>query len=238
MAPMEAKYFGNDELSIGKFQYLLKGLSHSQICRHSSLKEDGFDEVLSLSHIALEISCHGIAEARDDVIIRRGNLLKVDHIRLGKDAAPPRDPGRRLRFQGELAELFDGEAEAACLLIEKGARACGAEGIHRKVADLETAVLLFEEDQFGVFASDVNDRPNLWIEMLGGLRLGNDLIDEIPGQKLGERFPSDAGKRDGFESVCRESVEGSLPGPSERFEKAAPSCGCSVLPALRCGHRG
>ncbi len=42
------KIFWDDELSVGEFQHLLKGLSHSEIGSHPSLEEDGFCKILSL----------------------------------------------------------------------------------------------------------------------------------------------------------------------------------------------
>src|SRR5512135_46324 len=77
----------NDQFSIGDFQNVPKGFSHSKIGGHSSLKDDRSWEVLSLPHVTLKISRHRVTEACDDIIIGCGDLLKVDHIRFGKDTA-------------------------------------------------------------------------------------------------------------------------------------------------------
>ena len=117
----------------------MKGPSHSHIGRHPSLEERWVSQrSFPFADIALEISCQGIAEASDDIIIRGGDLLKMDHIRFGEDTASSCNPGRVLRLEGKLPKLFNGQAEPACLLIQKGACACRTEGVHREVADLES----------------------------------------------------------------------------------------------------
>jgi hypothetical protein len=86
------------------------------------------------------------------------------------------------------------------LLIEKGSGARGAESIHRKVADLEATLLFLDENQFGIFSPDIDDRPDPGIEILNRPGLGNNLIDEFSPQEFGEEFSSGASKRDRMKS--------------------------------------
>ncbi len=176
------KVLWDDQLSIGKFQHIQKGPSHPNIRCHPSLEGNGLYKIFPLTDIALEISCQRIAEASNDVVIGCGDLLKMDHIRLGKDTASPRNSRGVCRFQSKLPKLFNRQAESAGLLIQKGSCAGSAESIHREVTDLEVALLFLNKDQFGIFSSDIDDRPDLWIKILNSLCLGDDLIDEIPTQ--------------------------------------------------------
>ncbi len=188
--------FRNDEPPIREFQDILECLSHSHIGRHPSLKGDRSDKGLSLADVALEISGQGITETGDDVIVRRGDLLKVNHIRFGKDTASSGNAGRIFRFKGKLAEFFDGETQPARLLIQKRTGAGSTERVHREITDLEMAILLFDKDQFRVLSSDIDDRPDLRIKMLNRFGLRDDLVHEMPFEEFGEQFPSGAGKRE------------------------------------------
>src|SRR4030042_5592745 len=82
-----SKMFWNDELSVGKFQYIQKGSTHPHIGCYPSLKGDGFHKDLPFTNITLEISRQGVTKTSHDVIIWCGNLLKMDHVRFGKDTA-------------------------------------------------------------------------------------------------------------------------------------------------------
>ncbi len=68
--------------------------------------------------------------------------------------------------------------------------------------------LFLNKNQLGILSADIDDRPDLWIELLNSLGLGDDLIDEVPAQQLRKKFPSDSGKRKGAELFGRNPRRG------------------------------
>ena len=108
--PHGCKIFRDDQLSVRELQHIQKGLPHSHIGRHPPLEGDGLSKDFPFPDVALEISCQRITKASHDVIIRCSNLLEMDHVRFGEDAASPCDARGVGRFQSQLTKLFDGEA--------------------------------------------------------------------------------------------------------------------------------
>ncbi len=102
---------GDDEFILAQPQDIAKGPPHPCVGRHPPLKGHGPSELPPRADVALEVSRQGIAEPGHDVVVRGSDLLEVDHVRLGKDAAPPGDPRGGLRLQGQSAELLDGEPQ-------------------------------------------------------------------------------------------------------------------------------
>jgi hypothetical protein len=79
-SPHRCKIVWDDQLSVREFQHIQKGPPHSHVGRHPSLEGDRFSKNFPFTDVALEISCQGITEASDDVIIGCGNLLEMDHV--------------------------------------------------------------------------------------------------------------------------------------------------------------
>ena len=117
----------------------------------------------------------------------------MDHVGLGKDAAAAGHPGRGGGFQGQFAELLDGVAQAVGLLVQEGAGARGAHGVHGEIHDDQVAVLLCHHDHLGVFAPHVDDGAGLGGKMMGPPALGNDFIDEPAAQNFGQALAPHAG---------------------------------------------
>ncbi len=94
---------------------------------------------------------------------RCGNLLKVDHITLGKNAATPCNSWWVFRFEGKFTKLiFNGYANAVGLLVKEGTRSCCAESIEFKIGKAGSAVFgLLHEDQLGIFSTHLDDGPDL-----------------------------------------------------------------------------
>ena len=163
-----------------------EGLAHPQVVGHAALKGHRRADDLALGDIALQVPGHGLAETGDDLVIRGGALLQVDHVGLGKDAAAPGDPGRGGGFQGQLAELLDGVAQAVGLLVQEGAGARGAHGVHGEILDDQVAVFFVHHDHLGVFAPHVDDGAGLGSKVVGPPALGDDFVDERAAQDLGQ----------------------------------------------------
>ncbi len=183
----------DDEPGFVQAEDLAEGLAHPQVVGHAALEGDGRGEGLALGDVALEVAGHGLAEAGDDLVIRGGALLEVDHVGLGKDAAAPGHPGRGGGLQGQFAELLDGVAQAVRLLVQEGAGARGAHGVHGEILDDQVAVFLLHHDHLGVFAPHVDDGAGLGRKMVGAPALGDDFIDEPAAQDLGQALAPHAG---------------------------------------------
>ncbi len=100
----------DEEAGLVKAEDLAEGLAHPQVVGHAPLKGHRRRDGFALADIAFEVAGHGLAQARDDLKVRGGPLLQVDHVGLGKDAAAARHPGRGGGLEGQLAEFFDGVA--------------------------------------------------------------------------------------------------------------------------------
>ncbi len=92
-SPHEGKVFRNDQIPLFEFQDIQKRPAHACVGGHTSLKTDGFNESPPFADVALKIPGQGIAESRDDVVVGRGDLLEMNHVRLGKDAATSSNSG-------------------------------------------------------------------------------------------------------------------------------------------------
>ena len=174
----------DDEAGVIETEDLAKGLAHPEVVGHAALEGHRRGDGLALADVALQIAGHGLAQAGDDLKVRGGPLLQVDHVGLGKDAAAARHPGRGGGLQGQLAEFLDGVAQAVRLLVQEGAGARGAHGVHGEVDDHQVAVFFGHHDHLGVFAAHVDDGAGLGAEVVGAPALGDDFIDERTAQNL------------------------------------------------------
>ena len=145
MAPMEKKCSGMTNSPSFKLQDLGKGPPHSLIGGHPALEGNRLEDIFPLGDIAFQIPGHGKTESGDDVVIRSGLLLEMNHIGLGKDGAAAGNAGRGFGFQGQLAEFFDGQAQAVGLLIQEGAGPGRAKGVHGKILDEKARPFLFPQ---------------------------------------------------------------------------------------------
>jgi hypothetical protein len=89
--------------------------------------------------------------------------------------------------------------EAVGLLIQEGARAGGADGVHGKVLDLVVAAVVlagFDQEQLGVFPPHLDDGLHLRVKIAGGFGLGDDLVDEFRPEEFGDQLAGRAGDGD------------------------------------------
>ena len=189
-----AKVGRDDEVVAVQFQNLPEGLAHPQVVGHAPLEGHRRRQGLALGDVALEIAGHGQAQPVNDLVIRGGALLQVNHVGLGKDAAAPGNPGRGGGLEGLLAEVLDGVAQPVGLLVQERAGAGGAHGVHGEVLDDQVPFLLIHHDELGVLAPHVDDGPGFRVEVEGAPGLGDDFINEGPPQDVRQRLPTQAGK--------------------------------------------
>ena len=136
--------------------------------------------LFALCDIPFEVSGQGIAEAGNQLEIGRRYLLKMDHVRLGKNRTPSCDARNVLCLEGDFGELFNRETEAGGLLIQKTPCAGGANGIHRKILDTEpfSSRIPLKKNELRVFPAYVDDAAYMRVEMMEGPSDRYDLIDE------------------------------------------------------------
>ena len=82
-----------------------EGPDHAGISRDPAGEHQGFQHLFAAPDGTFEVPGDGEAKAGDDVVIRRGELLEVYHVRLGEHAAPPGDARRVFRLKRQLSEL-------------------------------------------------------------------------------------------------------------------------------------
>ncbi len=132
------KMLRHRHLGFRQGKHFAEGPAHAEVRGHAAEEQKRRMELFALAHGGLEIPGHGKTEPGHDIVIRRGALLEMDHVALGKDTAPARNTRRLCGFEGDGAELFDREMKARGLLIEKRSGARGAGRIHGKVFDPDT----------------------------------------------------------------------------------------------------
>ena len=98
---------------------------------------------------------------------------------MAKTLQRPATRGGVVDFKASSLNCFDGVAQAVRLLVQEGAGARGAHGVHGEILDDQVAVLLRHHDHLGVFAPHVDDGAGLGGKMMGAPALGNDFIDEL-----------------------------------------------------------
>ena len=86
----------NNQFALFQFENVLKRLHDAFIPRDAAMKRYRLFKRFPLAEIAFVIPRHRVAQARHDVVIRRGDLLQMNHVRFGEDRAASGD-ARRMR---------------------------------------------------------------------------------------------------------------------------------------------
>ena len=148
---------------------------HPLIGGHAALEGDGLFYVNTLGNTALEITGHGKAQPGQDIADGRADLLEMNHIALGKDAATGRHGGRMFGIQSRLAHVFYLNAHPRCLLVQERAGAGRAGRISGEISHLDClaerrrspdyfgAVIRIHLDNLGVLAADFYDGFDLGV---------------------------------------------------------------------------
>ncbi len=203
--PQHGEVLRDDQVGLGELEDLEDGAADAFVGGHPALEGHRPFEVAPADDLALEVAYHGEAEAGDDVVDGGAHLLEVDHVALGEDGAAAGDAGRVLGLQGDVAELLDGDAHARGLLVEEGAGAGGADAVEGEVGHPGRRLggVLFQDDELGVLAADLEDGADLGMEAGGAGGLGGDLIDEGDAQQRGDELAAGAGGRGCLELAGR-----------------------------------
>src|SRR3990172_3230715 len=87
---------GHKEVPVREPQHILERPPHPEVRGHAAEEQERRNNFFALPDRGLEVPGHGITEACHDVVIRRGDLLQMDHVALREHAAPARDARRVL----------------------------------------------------------------------------------------------------------------------------------------------
>jgi len=219
---------GHDQFAVGQAAGAFERPDHARIGRHPAVKRDGASQLLALGDGAFEVPRQRHAQARHDIVVRRRDLLKVDHVGLGEDAAASGDSRGVLGLQRQLAELpLDAHAQPGRLLVQERSRPRGANGVHGEVLHMQFArdAVEGEQDELGVLASEFDHRSHVGLQADRCLGLGDDLVDEERAKQVRDQlarraryaYPVEAGARRSREHV-REHRLRSLDGPAVRAD--------------------
>jgi len=221
---------GDEQLAFLKIQDLFECAHQSMVGSHASVKSDRFLKRLPPGNGALEIAGHGKTQTGDDVVHRRADLLEVDHIGLCEHTAPARDPRGPLRDHRQIPEFtLDREPHSRRLLVEEGSGPGRTLGIHGEIFEEDMAVPgALEGEELRVLSPHLDQCSNLGMELLHGLRLGHDLIDEFRTQDLGHNFSARPRDTDPAEPFRRKPAQNIVENPDQRLD------GLSVEPRVVC----
>ena len=195
-----------------------ESVAHSDIAGDAALKHDHRPDRLSPGYVVQVIPHDGVAKAGNEVLGGRSGLLLVDHVGLGKDRARARDAHGRTRLASQAAEILDGDVEASCLLIQKGAGPGGARRVHGEIGQ-HTIV---NDDYLAVLSADLDDRPGVRHEASSSDVVGGDLIlDDVGPDNCRTEVSSAAGDANSLDAPqavfprlqARQSALNRLDGP-------------------------
>ena len=130
---------------------------------------------------------HRLEDGGGDVLGGRALVEQRLDVGLGEDAAAAGDGVDVLGALGELVEARGVGLEQRGHLVDEGARAAGAGAVH---ALLDAVV---EVDDLGVLAAELDGAVGLGDERLDGALGGDDLLDELEVEPLGQQHAARAG---------------------------------------------
>ena len=109
-------------------------------------------------------------------------LLAVDEVGFGKNSAPG---GNRRRISaetaGQIAQFFNGQAQAAGLLVEKDTGSRGAVGVDFVAF---VGAVLVEPNQENILAADEQNRPGIpWADPSDSLDRRHNIVDTAAAGK-------------------------------------------------------
>ena len=112
-----SEVFGDDKLIFREIENFEKCSTHARVSGNAALKSDRWLKRNASADGAFKVSRDRETETSDDIMIRGGDLLQVNHIALGKDAATPGNARGIFRLECKCSEFFNGKVEAVSLLI-------------------------------------------------------------------------------------------------------------------------
>ena len=161
-----AESFRDEELTVGETESATDGPDHAGIGGHSPDEGHGRLDRFPLGHGGLEVAGDRLAQPAEDSGRLHAALLGVDHIAFGEDRAPAGDAGGmggRIRDRADLIDLVE---QAGGLLIDERAGAGRALAVACVIHDAGRAAVRvgLERDELRGVASDLEDRPGLWMK--------------------------------------------------------------------------
>ena len=149
----------------------------------------------------------GLEQRGHQLVGRHALLLQAVDVGFGEDAALA---GDRVQLDPEvahLAELLGRDLELGVDLVDDRAGSAGTLVVHRRdLLFLAGLLILFEDDDLGVLAAELDDGLDIGVEFFDGQRDGVDFLNEAPAEARGDRARTGAGHEDA-KGVLRNAVE-------------------------------
>src|SRR5215470_17562544 len=139
-----------------------------------------------------EVLMHdGVEQRGHELIVRDTLLLQSVDVGFGKDSAFPCD-GMQLDAEVSLiAELLAGDLQFGVDLVDDSSRAASALVVHGRNLLLTAAgLVLFEDDDLGVLATELYHRVHFGMELLDGKRHCRDFLNELCSEQRSQRAAS------------------------------------------------
>ena len=197
----EVGVFGDDAVLLVEVERLVEALAkRGEVLERAAEERDVAADGVAAGEAGDRLVGDGLEDGGSDVLAGGALVEQGLDVGLGKDAAAA---GDGIDVRGTLRELV--EAHGVGLherghLVDEGARAAGAGAVH---ALLDAVV---EVDDLGVLAAELDGAVGLRDERLHGALGGDDLLDELEVEPLGEKHAAGAGDRDAHGRVAEDAL--------------------------------
>ena len=138
---------------------------------------------------------HCLVETGNDLLYRNAGLDECVGVGLGEDAALRADLVQRIAGVAHAGEALRGDLELARGLLDEGAGAPAARGLHVNLLGLAVAAG-GEEQRLHVLAANLGDEVDLRMQLLDRGRHGDHLLYEARADVRGDRSAAGAGDED------------------------------------------
>ena len=187
----EVRVLGDDDVLVVEVEREIEAMTQlREVLERAAEKRHVTADGMAARQAGDRLVGHGLEDGGRDVG-RLGSLVeqRLD-VGLGEDAAAGRDGVNLRGVLGELVEARGVRVEQARHLVDEGARAAGTGAVH---ALLDAVVKV---DDLGVLAAELDRAVRLRDERLHGTLGGDDLLDELQAQPVGEQHAAGAGDGD------------------------------------------
>ncbi len=132
-------------------------------------QQDLVPECVAASQNGQVLHHDGVRKRAHDLVGRDACLHEIDNVGLGKDPALGRYVVEMRVIEVEGQRLFGRHADLDHALVDGGAGARGAFVVHRRDGRLVARLLvLLEDDDLRILATELDDRPRIGVQRLDG----------------------------------------------------------------------
>ena len=187
----EVRVLGHDDVLVVEVEREVEALAElREVLERAAEKRHVTADGVAAGQARDRLVGHGLEDGGRDVGGLGALVEQRLDVGLGEDAAAGRDGVDLRGALGELVEARGVGVQQARHLVDEGARAAGAGAVH---ALLDAVV---EVDDLGVLAAELDGAVGLRDERLHGALGGDDLLDELEVEPVGEQHAAGAGDRD------------------------------------------